>query len=159
MIFQQGVYVIDHDPDRTREFYAQAPDTCCDCSGCRNFRAAQAHFPQALRTFLEQFGIDPKKPAEMSVLYAPETDTVLYNGFYHFCGEIREGREAYIQTGERSFALDQRYIISMGDPGDNEQVWFRPDCALLDVDFPRPAAQVEVFFNLPWVLDEENTYP
>ena len=154
MIFQLGVYVIDHDPERTREFYAQAPDTCCDCSGCRNFRAAQAHFPQALRTFLEQFGIDPKKPAEMSVLYAPETDKVLYNGFYHFCGEIREGRDAWIRTGEKSYALDMRYVISLG----RDDLWFRPDCALMDEAFPRPAAQLEVSFCLPWVLEEENDY-
>ena len=127
MIFQQGVYVIDHDPERTRECYAQAPETDCGCSGCRNFRAAIDRFPQALRTFLEQFGIDPAKPAEMSVLYAPATDEVLYNGFYHFCGEIREGREAWIQTGERSFQLDQRYIIHLGD----EDLWFRADCALM----------------------------
>ena len=159
MIFERGVYGIEHDPERTRDFYAQAPDTLCDCAGCRNFRAAVSRMSGELRAFLEQFGIDPAKPAEMSVVYAPAKDALCYNGFYHFCGEIREGREAYIQTGERSFELDQRYIISMGDPGDNEQVWFRPDCALLDANFPRPVAQVEVFFNLPWVLVEENTYP
>ena len=159
MFFERGVYRIEHDPERTREFYAQAPDALCDCAGCRNFRAAVSRMSGELRAFLEQFGIDPAKPAEMSVVYAPAKDALCYNGFYHFCGEIREGREAYIQTGERSFELDQRYIISMGDPGDNEQVWFRPDCALLDANFPRPVAQVEVFFNLPWVLVEENTYP
>ena len=156
MIFERGVYGIEHDPERTREFYAQAPDTLCDCAGCRNFRAAVSRMSGGLRSFLEQFGIDPAKPAEMSVVYAPAKDELCYNGFYHFCGEIREGREAYIQTGERSFELDQRYIISTGE---EEQAWFLTKCALLEPDFPRPAAQVEVFFNLPWVLEEENTYP
>ena len=156
MIFERGVYGIEHDPERTRDFYAQAPDTLCDCAGCRNFRAAVSRMSGEMRSFLEQFGIDPAKPAEMSVVYAPAKDALCYNGFYHFCGEIREGREAYIQTGERSFALDQRYIISTGE---GEQAWFLTQCALLEPGFPRPAAQVEVFFNLPWVLDEENTYP
>ncbi len=155
MIFEQGVYVIEHDPERTRDFYAKKPDTLCDCSGCRNFRAAVSQISRELRTFLEQFGIDPAKPAEMSVLYAPAKDEVCYNGFYHLCGEIQEGREAYIQVGEKSFELDQRYIISMNE---DEQAWFRVDCALLEPDFPQPAAQVEVFFNLPWVLEEENDY-
>lgn len=154
MIFQQGVYMIDHDPARTGEFYAQAPDTLCGCSGCRNFRAAADRFPQGLRAFLEQFGIDPAKPAEMSVLYAPAEDEVNYNGFYHFCGEIRQGREAFIQTGERSFQLDPRYIIRLAE-GD---LWFRTDCALVDPAFPRPVVQVEVTFNLPWVLEEKNDY-
>ena len=156
MFFERGVYGIEHDPERTREFYAQAPDTLCDCAGCRNFRAAVSRMAGELRTFLEQFGIDPARPAEMSVVYAPAKDELCYNGFYHFCGEILEGREAYIQTGERSFELDQRYIISTGE---EEQAWILTECALLEPDFPRPAAQVEVFFNLPWVLEEENTYP
>ena len=154
MIFQQGVYLIDHEPERTQEFYTQAPDTLCDCAGCRNFRASVGQMPQALRAFLEQFAIDPAKPAEMSVLYAPARDEVCYNGFYHLCGEIRQGREAFIRTGERSFELDRKYILSFGD----ESLWFRPDCALMAPDFPRPAIQAEVSFSLPWVLEEENPY-
>ena len=155
MIFQEGVYLIEHDPDRTRDFYARASDTLCDCSGCRNFRAAVSQMPEALRSFLEQFGIDPAKPAEMSVLCTVTKDKLCYDGFYHLCGEIREGTEPFIQTGERSFQLDQRYVITL----DEVQLWFRPDCALMDPDFPRPAIQLEVIFNLPWVLEEENTYP
>jgi hypothetical protein len=155
MVFEQGVYVIAHDPEKTRAFYAQASDTLCDCSGCRNFRGAISQMPQKLRAFLEQFGIDPAKPAEMSVLYAPAKDELCYNGFYHFCGEIREGRDAYIQTGEKSFELDQRYILAL----DDDSVWFRSDCQLLDPDFPHHAVQAEVVFCLPWVLEEENDYP
>jgi hypothetical protein len=155
MIFQEGVYLIEHDPARTRDFYATASDTLCDCSGCRNFRAAVSQMPEALRSFLEQFGIDPAKPAEMSVLCTVTKDKLCYNGFYHLCGEIREGTEPFIQTGERSFQLDQRYVISL----DEAQLWFRPDCALMDPNFPRPAIQLEVISNLPWVLVEENTYP
>ena len=102
MVFEQGVYVIAHDPEKTRAFYAQASDTLCDCSGCRNFRAAADRFPQALRSFLQQFGIDPAKPAEMSVLYAPAKDELCYNGFYHFCGEIRGGDGMPISKPERN---------------------------------------------------------
>ena len=155
MIFQEGVYLIEHNPARTRDFYATASDTLCDCSGCRNFRAAVSQMPEALGSFLEQFGIDPAKPAEMSVLCTVTKDKLCYDGFYHLCGEIREGTEPFIQTGERSFQLDQRYVITL----DEVQLWFRPDCALMDPDFPRPAIQLEVTFNLPWVLVEENTYP
>ena len=155
MIFQEGVYLIEHDPARTRDFYATASDTLCDCSGCRNFRAAVSQMPEALRSFLEQFGIDPAKPAEMSVLCTVTKDKLCYNGFYHLCSQIQEGSEPFIQTGERAFQLGQRYVITL----DEVQLWVRPDCALMDPDFPRPAIQLEVIFNLPWVLEEENTYP
>ena len=154
MIFEQGVYVIDHNPERTRGFYAQASDTVCDCSGCRNFRAAADWMPRALRTRLEQFGIDPKKPAEMSVLYAPDQDTLCYNGFYHFCGALKAGQEPFLQTGPKSFQLNQRYILHLGE----DSIWFRADCALVDEKFPRPVVQAEVTFSLPWVLEEENDY-
>ena len=154
MIFEQGVYLIDHDPERTRGFYAQASDTSCDCQGCRNFRAAADRMPGALRALLEQFGIDPKKPAEMSVLYAPDQDMLSYNGFYHFCGALKEGLEPFIQTGPKSFQLDQRYLLNLGE----DSIWFRADCALVDEKFPRPVVQAEVTFCLPWVLEEEHDY-
>ena len=155
MIFHQGVYLLDHDPDRTRGFYAGASDTLCDCDGCRNFRAAVSRMPEALRTFLEQLGIDPARPAEMSVLNAITREELCYQGFYHLCGRLLEGTEPFLRTGERSFALDRRYILDLA----GDSVWFRSDCHLLDPDFPRPAVQVEVMFSLPWVLEEENTYP
>ena len=154
MIFERGVYGIEHDPERTGGFYAQAPETDCDCAGCRNFRAAVSRMPGELRAFLEQFGIDPAKPAEMSVLHAPAKDALCYNGFYHFCGELRRGLEPFIQIGEKRFQMDQQYILSVGE----DSVWFLAECALVAPDFPRPAVQAEVTFRLPWVLEEENPY-
>ena len=155
MVFEQGVYVIEHDPERTGDFYARKPGTTCDCSGCRNFRAALGKMSVEMRGFLEQFGIDPAKPAEMTPLCAVGKEELCYDGFYHFCGEIREGLEPFVQVGEKSFQLDPRYQISVGV---EEQVWFSADCHLLEPDFPLPAVQIGVYFNLPWVLEEENDY-
>ena len=154
MIFERGVYGIEHDPERTGGFYAQAPETDCTCAGCRNFRAAVSRMPGELRAFLEQFGIDPAKPAEMSAVHAPDAGRIYYDGFYHLCGELREGTEPFIQTGPKHFKLDERYLIPVGE----HSLWFRADCALVSPDFPRPAVQVEVGFHLPWVLEEENPY-
>ena len=154
MIFEQGVYVIEHDPERTEAFYAQAPETLCSCSGCRNFRAAVSQMPEGLRAFLEQFGIDPAKPAEMSAVYAPDAGRIFYDGFYHLRGELREGTEPFIQTGPKNFQLDQSYLLPVGEV----TVWFGAKCALVDRDFPRPVLQLEVSFYLPWVLEEENPY-
>lgn len=154
MIFEQGVYVIEHAPERTREFYARDPGVVCNCAGCRNFNAAIGRLPVELRVFLEQFGIDPAKPAEMSAVYAPDAGRIYYDGFYHLCGELREGTEPFIQTGPKHFKLDERYLIPVGE----YSLWFRADCALVSPDIPRPVVQVDVGFHLPWVLEEENTY-
>ncbi len=154
MIFEQGVYVIDCNPERTREFYARDSGVVCDCAGCRNFVAAISQLPEELRAFLEQFGIDPAKPAEMSAVCTTDAGQIFYDGFYHLCGEIKEGKEPFIQTGPKSFKLDERYLLPVGE----DSLWLGQKHALVDPDFPRPVVQMNVDFNLPWVLDEENPY-
>ena len=154
MLFERGVYVIEHDPERTKDFYARAADTLCDCAGCRNFRASVSRMPEELRDFLEQFGIDPAKPAEMSAVHAPDPGRIFYDGFYHLCGELLEGPEPFIQTGPKNFRLDQNYLLPVGEGS----VWFGAKCALVDPDFPRPVLQLELSFYQPWVLEEENPY-
>ena len=114
MVFEQGVYVIEHDPERTGDFYARKPGTTCDCTGCRNFRAALGKMSVEMRGFLEQFGIDPAKPAEMTPLCAVGREALCYDGFYHFCGEIREGLEPFVKKKKKSFQMDPRYQISVG---------------------------------------------
>ena len=155
MIFERGVYRIEHDPERTGGFYAQAPDTLCDCAGCRNFRAAVSRMSEELRSFLEQFGIDPAKPAETTAYNALKDGQTWYHAWFHICGEILEGTEPYRQTGPKHFEMKAEDQIPLGEDSD---AWFKSDCALLDKDFPRPAMELNVTFYLPWVLEEKNPY-
>lgn len=155
MVFEKGVYRIEHDPERTRAFYDQAPETLCSCSGCRNFRAAISQLSEELRMFLEQFGIDPAKPAEATAYNALADGRTWYHVWFHICGQILEGTEPFRQTGPKSYEMKKEYNLPLGEGSD---AWFEADCDLLDKAFPRPAIQLEVTFYLPWVLKKPNDY-
>ena len=155
MHFQTEIYELQIDAERTAQFYRETALNTCDCDGCRNFVLAATQLPDHVASFLRQFGIDPAKPAEISAVYAPSDNTVFYNGFYHICGTIEKGTNAYIQVGEKSFKLDPQYTIEL----DRENlVFFSPDVHLLEDNFPTPAFQMECCFTLPWLLSEPNPY-
>lgn len=152
---QLGIYELEVDAERTRRFYQQAGKITCDCDGCQNFAAAISQLPERVKEFLEQFGIDPAKPAELSAIYAPSDDTVFYDGFYHICGTILKGTTPYIQIGEKHFQLDPLYNIELDS---ENSVFFSNDVHLLEDNFPKPVFQMNIFFTLPWVLPKPNSY-
>ena len=156
MLLTAGIYRLDVDIDRTREFYASAPLSLgCDCAGCRNFEKAVSAMPGAARSLLTQLGIDPGKPAEISVLHSPDGKTTCYDGFYHICGTILKGREPFAQTGPKRFALKPEYLL---EPEKSCSAYIQESCALVKKDFPRPVFQLNISFPLPWVLEEPNPY-
>ena len=150
-----GIYELEVDAERTRKFYHRNGGISCDCDGCQNFTKAISQLPDPVKAFLDQFGIDPAKPAELSAIYAPSDDTVFYDGFYHICGTILQGTEPYIQIGEKHFQLDTKYSIELDA---ENSVFFSNDVHLLDDNFPKPVFQMNVFFTLPWVLPKPNPY-
>ena len=150
-----GIYELEVDAERTRKFYQQNSGISCDCDGCQNFVKAISQLPEPVKAFLDQFGIDPANPAEVSAIYAPSDDTVFYDGFYHICGTILQGTEPYIQIGEKQFQLDMQYCIELDA---ESSVFFTNDVHLLDQNFPKPVVQMNVFFTLPWVLPRPNPY-
>ena len=152
---QLGIYELEVDAERTWQFYQQAGEITCDCDGCQNFIAAISLLPERVKEFLEQFGIDPAKPAELSAIYAPSDDTVFYDGFYHICGTILKGTTPYIQIGEKHFQLDPLYSIELDS---ENSVFFSNDVHLLEDNFPKPVFQMNIFFTLPWVLPKPNSY-
>ena len=155
MIVEMGVYRLDIDVDRTREFYAHEQWFGCGCSGCKNYERAVSVLPETVRAFLEQFGIDPGKPAEIAVLHSPDGRTILYNGFFHICGSLIEGNDPWIQTKAKSFRLKEAYQISVDE---DCSAYIVEKCSLLEDDFPRPAVQLDITIPLPWLLDEPNPY-
>lgn len=155
MLFEQGPYRIKLDAGKTKGHYSAGTGLGCDCAGCRNYERAVGEMPETLHKLLESFGIDPAAPAEMSVLHSPDGKTLLYDGWFHFCGKIEEGRQPWIETGPRSKRLDERYILEL-EPGC--ELWFAEDCGLMAEGFPLPAVQMNVIFPLPWKLSEPNPY-
>lgn len=155
MIYENGPYRIDVDVERTRAFYKDAAYYDCTCPGCRNFALASKLAPEPVKAFFESFGIDFGKPAEIYASHACDADTLFYGGFYHICGTILEGRDAWIQTGEKSYRLDETYSIDLTE---DFSVYFTNDVQLLEEGFPSPVIQLEIFGPLPWVLEEKNEY-
>lgn len=157
MVFEQGVYKLDVDVQRTRAFYeTQSGGTGCDCAGCRNFMALGDRMPKLVTGFLRRFGIDPAKPAEMSVVHAPDKECVLYDGWYHICGTIQCSDGQWYQIGK---VEQKKGKCDWGDRNAGSlMMYFSKSRDLLPAGFPEQVIQVNVMCTLPWVLDEENPY-
>ena len=156
MIFEIGIYRLDVDVERTKAFYAGSYDIGCACDGCLNFEKAVHYLPEDVKSFFQQFGIAPTKPAEIGSPFSiNDKDTAQYNGFYHLCGTILEGTNPWIKVSKKQYHLDEQYAINLSN---NFSFFFTEDCLLLEEDFPSPAIQLEFTGDLPWVLDKPNPY-
>ena len=145
MVFTFGKYTIDVDVERTREYYKTAEfiTDICDCDGCTNFEKATDVFPKPVRDFFDELGIDPKKAHDISTIYSIENGTKLYcEGDYFFFGTIlkKEREEELFNFFDGSTVkIVDDYSVKFGSNTD--------DTAIMWVDF-----------NVPWVLNKENTY-
>ena len=81
--------------------------------------------------------------------YTNEDGTLLYGGFYHVCGTLpnKEGKK-------RESICQEEYFNVSPDFG----ICFTDSVCLLEENFPAPVIQLEISANLPWVLQEENSY-
>lgn len=156
MIFEQGVYRLDVDVERTRAYYRAEGGITCDCAGCRNFAALEERMPQHIDGFLRQFGIDPAKPVEVSAVHAPAPDEIIYSGSYYICGVMLEGTDPWVPAGPKRWALREGYEIRFGIGEDS--VNFFDDTIWTVEEQHKPIFRVNVCFEAPWVLDEENPY-
>lgn len=156
MILDLGVSQLDIDLERTAAFYREAAGISCDCDGCRNYEKAAPQLPPPVLELFHRLGVDPRKPAEVYVYYAPTKDTVFYGGFYHICGTIRSGRSPWIKIDERNSTFDAACRIHLTE---NCAVFITDQVHLLEDGFPTPVIQLEIEFTLPWVLPIPNTYP
>ena len=156
MIFDIGLYQLNIDVERTDHYYREQTEILCDCDGCQNYGKAAATLPEPVLRFLRQFGIDPAKPAEVYVNYAPSQDTVFYEGFYYICGTILKGTEPWVRVDDKQHQFDEPYRIHLGDGF--SVYMMEPQWGILDKDFPTPVIQMEISFILPWLLDKPNSY-
>jgi len=158
MIFKFSQWVVDIDVNKTREFYNNASlvSEGCSCVGCRNYEKAIGFISQNVLSFFSQFGIDMKKICEVYVNYTRDDDLIFYGGFYHICGKIISGENAWISTSQNTKHLDEDRGYSVTK---DFTVLFQNECDLLEDNFPAPAIQLEILANIPWVLEEKNDYP
>ena len=150
MIFKYANFTIDVDVERTRAFYQRADVPIvgeqCGCIDCRNYALAVLKAPDTVLDALRVLGIDPQKPAEtFSVTGDMEEDgTIWYNGWYHLCGTIVEGTEAWEEAWEDAYSPDPGFRFKMLPVRKMD---------LLHKAFPSPVIQLEINTYLPYVLD------
>lgn len=160
-----GNYLLEIDVDRTREFYQSVDKTVegCQCSGCRNFEKAVNIFPDEVKQFFDQIGVDPAEPAEVYGNCSEDHGRkVFYGGFYHLCGRVIEGDSPWVSAGQTKEAVINQYHWDSDltyQITDGYYVGFNNGGALIAENFPRPVVQMEIEFHIPWVLEEENDYP
>lgn len=163
MVFTFGKFTIDVDIEKNRAFYqtGEALTVGCNCDGCVNFEKAADSFPELVREFFQGLGVDPKKPAETFAYCSEENGkNLFYGGFYHLCGTVLTGDNAWIMREVDSTTsvlyVNEDYLYEIAD-GFNVLFSTAGD-ALLEDGFPEPVITMDFEFHVPWVLDKENTY-
>ena len=81
--------------------------------------------------------------------------TLFYAGFYHICGKLISGSSPWKEIDEMSKSLDENALYKINK---DFKIAFQEQVDLLEENFPLPVIQLEFFANIPWVLNEENTY-
>lgn len=175
MLIKIGECRIEVDEQATRAFYAEhGVLNDCDCSGCRNFRAAAPSLPAPVHEFFSSCGIDDLRLITEIIPYVMQNDAVLYGGFFHVVGKMSGANEATeIVPGfepaktklGRKLGLQRksRTMIAWSETGKlvldpHFLVYFKDGIDLPEPGFPENALQIEIGCSLPWVLDEPCEY-
>lgn len=143
---------LNSDVDATKQIYATltngAPEEC-GCDPCRNFAAqrTQAYPPEVLK-LLAALGIASNREAEVYHLARLPSGRHLYGGWFHFAGEVLEGRDAAMQIAENVWRPDLEIVSGPFKLG------FTSKLALVPRGFQGwHLVQLEFNTELPWTLD------
>lgn len=144
MLVKQGEIVARVDVASTRKAYETLPCVECTCCYCRNYVPASAEAPGAIRAVLYNLGIDIRKAARaIQFARADSNPLVWYNGIYHLFGEIVDPAPDAVDLDiTRDFEVDVAQLFF------GAHIHFDVD------DPPQPIVRLEVWMDLPWVLDE-----
>lgn len=103
-------HIVYVDVQKTKELYKELPlvseKAHCGCSDCAYYAKAIVHTSPVIQQFFEQFGVDPRKEAEVWRACENDDGTYYYVADYHFIGEIPKVRELdWIDVEGASFGL------------------------------------------------------
>jgi len=156
VIIQVGNNSLDCDVEATAAaFEAYTPDLpwTCDCSGCRNYRAArELIYTASVQRFFSQFGIDTTKPSE--IYESGQIGQVFHCGcWFHFVGVIVDlGHEVIDIAPSRLAPVFTRGAV---DISESVRVDFHDKRHLFPKSFVgQPIVQMECEFKIPWLLSE-----
>lgn len=158
---QLSGWSIEFDKAATAAAYRPVPfvNQGCKCLSCENYYRAALHFPQIVLDFLANMGIDVRKPSEIYDCCTITDGKVLYGGFYHIVGNYLSGNDAWQPVKKKRFwhKVTASHPAPFHKIEEGFEVGFTTMVALVPAGFPRPILQMEVSFEVPWVLEEE--YP
>ena len=152
-------FSVEIDAEATRQAYEglRRVDEKCSCDGCQNFPLAigKALSEEGRRLFASM-GVDPAKATEAYVNLARDEGTILYGAWYHLFGRI----ERRVETVPDVTAAEWGRDIER-DVGDNAFILFSDKRIDLKEDVFSGRAdvvQMELFADVPWVMDGPNPY-
>ncbi|MEK4715924.1 hypothetical protein [Sporosarcina sp. FSL K6-5500] len=111
--FNINGHIVKVDVQKTKDLYEPLPlisdKAHCGCEDCSYYTKTIVHSSPAIQRFFEQFGIDPRKEAEVWRANENKDGTYYYVADYHFIGEIQGIKELdWIDVEEASFGLTNR---------------------------------------------------
>ena len=150
MITRIARWELDIDPVLTAECYAvYVDDKPCDCTDCRNFRAAgDRAFPAAFRELASRLGVDVTKPSEL-LHYGQAGQPCPTGGWFHLVGTLLSGRDAWRQVGDKSWQGDTESDFGLAGLGITKRIALLPDAFKA-----HPVVQLEFQTTVPWVLGD-----
>ena len=149
MIIEVGGNTLDCDVGATVaafEAYTPGLPWTCECSGCRNYRAARTLlYTEPVLRFFAQFGIDTTKPAE---IYEGGLIGDVFHCFcwFHFIGTIMESSPREEHNVFSAGVVDITEIVRVDF---NDKRHLAPDSFR-----SKPVVQLECEFRIPWLLTE-----
>lgn len=103
-------YIVKVDAQKTKALYESLPlvseENHCGCVDCRYYAKAIMHTSPVIQHYFQQFGIDPRKEANVWKAGDFDDGTYLYIVDYRFIGEIVGTDQLdWIEIDEAKFSL------------------------------------------------------
>jgi len=160
---QFGPWKIAYDREATRAAYERMEPYGCTCQGCRNYLANIPAFPEEVLLLFERLGISPEKP--MEVFRNGKDGLICYSGWYHLVGKYISGNDTnyivpkkYRRSFKKAVKHSRAYAPQWLSVADHFEVGFTRTIDLQpDAIPPEQTLQMEISFQLPWLLDEPYT--
>lgn len=142
MLFHFGDTIAEIDTEATRNYYHTTKYiNTCACLGCQNFRQWTKYCPPEVLEQFQKFGIDDMNQITEIIPFGTKMEEykrnngMLYGGFYHVVGKIKEYGVNSDLTLSSNFGIFIPEYTSPSLP-----------------DFPDPVLQIEICAYIPWVI-------
>ena len=150
-IIEHNKWIVEYDDHLTRKIYKSltgGPEDCI-CGNCKNFLLARENFyPDDFKKVLNQLGIDSKKETEIFQSYRVKPGWHLYQGWFHFVGNILKSPQVDHNTIYEQVPFYKGWFRFIGNILKGPQV----DLKSSQADFESIYYQVPEFKNFGWTF-------